>query len=68
MVGGRSATGLDADAAAVRLHLLDDLREVYADIVVLGADIGGAQIGILRQEITVPGEYGNAGILGRLKC
>src|SRR4029079_10207958 len=48
VVGGRRTTRLDADRAALRLDLHDDLGEVHADVIVLGADIGGAQILVLR--------------------
>ena len=49
----------------LRLDLLRELREVDADVVVVRADIGDAQVLALRQEVGVPGEHRDAGFLGR---
>src|SRR4029450_7470490 len=65
VIGCRRAARLDADGATVRFDLLRDLREVDADVVVLGADIGDAQVLVLGQQIAVPGQHRDAGRLGR---
>ena len=45
----------------------DELREVDADVVVLGADIGDAQGLVLVEQVAVPGQHGNARRLGLLQ-
>jgi len=67
VVGRRSAARLDADSAAVRLDLHGECREVGADLIVVGADIGQAQVLVLGQHVGIPGQNRNAGILCRLK-
>ena len=57
MVGRRRAARLDADRAALGLDLHDHLGDVDADVVIVRADIGGAQALVLRQEIGVPGQH-----------
>jgi hypothetical protein len=67
VVGRRRTARLDADGAAVRLDLHGDLGEVDADLVVVGADIGGAQVHVLRQHVRVPGQHRDPGVLGGLQ-
>src|SRR5690606_27521063 len=64
VVGRGSAARLDADGAAVGFDLLHELRQVDADVVVFGADVGDPEIGVLGQEIAVPGQHRDAGLLG----
>ena len=49
------------------LMLLRDLGEVDADVVVVGADIGEAQALVLLEQVGVPGQDRDAGLLGRLE-
>ena len=49
MVGRRCAARLDADRAALRLDLHGELGEVRADLVIVRADIGDAQVLVLGQ-------------------
>ena len=50
------------------LIFMHELGEVDADLVVVRADIGDAQILVLGQQVGVPGEHRNAGVLGRLRA
>ena len=67
VVGRRGAAGLDADGAAIGLDRLGELGEVGADLVVVGADIGHAEILVLGQQVGVPGQNRDAGFLGGLQ-
>ena len=49
------------------LMLLRQLGEVDADVVVLGADIGDPQRLVLVEQVAVPGQHGDAGLLGLLQ-
>ena len=56
MVRRRRAARLDADRAALGLDLHDELGDVDADVVVVRADVSGAQALVLRQKVRVPGQ------------
>ena len=67
MVGRGRAAGLEADGAAVRLERLRDLREVDADVVVLGADIGRTYALVFLEDVRVPGHRRDPGRHRRLQ-
>src|SRR5581483_3477027 len=67
VVGRSHATRLDADLAALRLDLLDELRDVHADLIVVRADVGETQVLVLRQKVGVPGQDRDALFLRRRK-
>ena len=67
MVGRRRAAGLEAERAAVRLEPLRDLREVHADVVVLGPDVGGAHALVFLEDVRIPGHHRDPGRHGRLE-
>ena len=56
-VVGRDVAELQADRAAVRLQLLQVLRHQHAHLVVVGAEIGRAQLAILLEQIGVDGHH-----------
>ena len=68
VVRGRGAARLDADRAALRLDLLHALGEVDADVVVVRADVGDAQRLVLVQQVAVPGQDRDAGLLRLLQA
>ena len=66
-IGGGGAARLNADHAALWLHLLEDFRDVGADLVIVRPDIGNPQILVLRQNVGIEGEHRDAGFLGGLQ-
>ena len=55
-VGGRRIAEQQADIAALGLQLLQLLRELLAEFVLVRPDIGGAQIAVLVEEVGIGGD------------
>jgi hypothetical protein len=67
VVRRRGAARLDADRPPLGLRLHHELRQIDANVIIVRADVSGAQALVFLEKIRVPGDDRNVGGLGALQ-